>query len=93
MPFLIRLIKTTCSAGLVPGNGSVEAYLADNVLKEIAMDASTPSGYANSFTNELGSIYQPDDYLTVTSLDAYVLFSSNPFPFSPPSLFESIVVH
>ncbi|KAF2242981.1 hypothetical protein BU26DRAFT_123634 [Trematosphaeria pertusa] len=56
--------------GPVPGDGSVEAYLAeDSILASAAQGASTPSGYINAFTDLQGSTQQIG-YLTYKTIDS-----------------------
>ncbi|PSN69230.1 hypothetical protein BS50DRAFT_599541 [Corynespora cassiicola Philippines] len=55
--------------GPIPGDGSVEAYLAGNsILAQTAQAAGTPRGYVKSFTNLQGSTQQAG-YLTYKNLD------------------------
>jgi hypothetical protein len=65
---IVKLIDH--SAGPVPGDGSVEAYLsADSILAQAAKNAGTPEGYTKSFTNLQGSTQQVG-YLTYRTIDS-----------------------
>lgn len=65
-----RLTNSYHSAGSVPGDGSVDAYLdSTNSLRVAARGATTPSGYANSFTDLAGATEQIG-YLTYKNIES-----------------------
>jgi hypothetical protein len=68
------------SGAIVPGDGSVQAYLADNALQAAAKNAITPAGYTSAFVNTLGAAQLPGSYITYFPLNATYVSPAAPHP-------------